>query len=128
MKRLNLSTLILLTAIALTATACNKSENKTAAPSAETGSVTILSPKDGAVLESGVGDKLTYNVKLGPTGNHVHVYIDNLPPIVDRNVHDCPCTLDLPPLTSGKHTLAMKEATSSHALTGVESSITFTVK
>lgn len=128
MKRLNLSALILLTAIAFTATACGKSDNKSEAPATEAGSVTILSPKDGAVLESGTGDKLTYNVHLGPTGNHLHVYIDNLPPIIDRNVTDCPCSLNLPPMTSGKHTLAMKEATSSHALTGVESSITFTVK
>ena len=92
------------------------------------GSITILSPKEGATLPSGSGDKLEYNVTLGPDGNHLHVYVDNQDPIVDRNVHGCPCSIDLPQLSSGNHVIAVKEATVSHVLTGVESSVKFSVK
>lgn len=92
------------------------------------GAITILSPKDGAMLDSGSGNKLKYDVHLSPDGNHIHVYIDDRSPIIDRNVSGCPCTLDLPDLSSGRHTIAMKEATASHNLTGVQATITVTVK
>jgi len=92
------------------------------------GSITILSPKDGAVLDSGSGDKLEYKVELSPNGNHLHVYIDNGRPIIDRSVSDCPCSLDLPDLSPGKHDIVVKEATASHALTGLQASVSFSVK
>ncbi|MBY0578623.1 MAG: hypothetical protein K2P57_06220 [Burkholderiales bacterium] len=92
------------------------------------GSITILSPKDGSTLSSGMGNKLEYNVKLGPTGNHLHVYVDDQDPIVDRNVSGCPCKIDLPDLTPGRHTIVVKEATASHALTGLQTRVSVTVK
>ncbi len=92
------------------------------------GSITILSPKEGAALSSGSGDKLEYNVTLGPNGNHLHVYVDNQDPIVDRNVSGCPCSIDLPDLSPGKHVIFVKEATASHVLTGLQSKVDFTVK
>ncbi|HKJ84382.1 MAG TPA: hypothetical protein VJ961_10255 [Mariprofundaceae bacterium] len=134
MKRLNLFALAVLAAVALATAGCgdhdqgNGDEDHAMAPAASTGSVTIISPKEGAVLPSGSEDKLTYNVTLGPNGNHLHVYVDNDPPIIDRNVSDCPCSLDLPKLTEGPHTIAVKEATASHALTGVQKTVHFTVK
>ncbi len=92
------------------------------------GWIKIIAPANGAALPSGNGNKLTYNVQLSPTGNHLHVYVDDQSPIIDRNVNSCPCSLDLPDLASGQHTVTVKEATSSHALTGIESSVTFSVK
>jgi hypothetical protein len=92
------------------------------------GSITILSPKDGAELANGSANKLEYNVTLSPTGNHLHVYVDDQAPIVDRKVSNCPCSIDLPDLASGQHKIVIKEATASHALTGVEGSVTVTVK
>ena len=92
------------------------------------GSITITSPANGAVLQSGAGNKLVFNVHLSPEGNHVHIYVDDQHPIVDRDVSHCPCSIDLPNLSSGKHTIVVKEATSSHALTGVEGTVTTTVK
>ena len=92
------------------------------------GSITIISPKDGASLSSGSGNKLEYNVELSPNGNHLHVYVDNGDPIIDRNVSGCPCSIDLPDLSPGKHEIVVKEATSSHAMTGVEAYTSFTVK
>lgn len=91
------------------------------------GSITILSPKEGATLPES-GNKLEYNVTLGPTGNHLHVYVDDQDPIIDRNVSGCPCSIDLPELSSGKHVIFVKEATASHVLTGLQSKVTFTVK
>jgi hypothetical protein len=98
-----------------------------AAASAD-GMLTITSPADGAVLNSGSGNKLEYNITLSPSGNHIHVYIDDQRPIIVRNVSGCPCTMDLPDLSSGKHTIVMKEATSGHSLTGLEASVSVTVK
>ena len=92
------------------------------------GSVTIMSPKDGGELASGSGNKLEYNVELSPNGNHLHVYVDGGNPMIVRSVSGCPCSINLPDLSSGKHEIVIKEATASHAMTGVETSTAFTVK
>ena len=92
------------------------------------GSISIISPKDGGELMSGSGNKLEYNVELSPNGNHLHVYVDDGRPIIDRTVSGCPCSIDLPDLSSGMHKIVVKEATSSHDMTGVEASVSFSVK
>ena len=92
------------------------------------GSITITSPVNDAVLQSATGNKLEFNVHLSPNGNHVHVYVDDQDPIVIRDVSHCPCSVPLPKLSSGKHTIVVKEATSGHAPTGVQGSVTATVK
>ena len=92
------------------------------------GSITILSPAKDAVLQSGTGNKLEFKNQLSPTGNHVHIYVDDQDPIVFRDVSHCPCSVNLPKLSAGKHTIVVKEATSGHAMTGVQSSVTATVK
>jgi hypothetical protein len=92
------------------------------------GSITITSPAKDAVLPSGTGNKLEFKAQLSPTGNHVHIYVDDQDPIIFRDVSHCPCKVDLPKLSSGKHTIVVKEATSGHAMTGVQSSVTATVK
>jgi len=89
------------------------------------GSITILEPVNGAVSS---GDELKYDVVLSPSGNHLHVYVDDQSPMIVRKVKDCPCSVSLPMLGAGKHTIVIKEATASHALTGLESTVTFTVK
>jgi hypothetical protein len=99
-----------------------------AADSAALGSITITSPVNDAVLQSATGNKLDFSVHLSPSGNHVHVYIDDQDPIVFRDVSHCPCSIPLPKLSSGKHNIVVKEATSSHAMTGIQSSVTATVK
>jgi hypothetical protein len=97
------------------------------ASAADSGSITIVSPKDGAVLGGG-GNKLEYNVHLSPNGSHLHIYIDNQDPIIGKNVSNCPCSIGLPALAAGKHTIVVKEATAGHALTGVQSTVTVNVK
>ena len=93
-----------------------------------TGSVTVISPANGAVLQSATGNKLEFNIRLSPNGNHVHIYVDDQDPIVDRDISRCPCSIDLPKLSSGKHTIVVKEATSGHAMTGVQGAVTVSVK
>jgi hypothetical protein len=95
---------------------------------ADAGSITITSPANGAMLPSDTGNKLQFNVHLSPNGNHVHIYVDDQNPIVFRDVSHCPCSIDLPVLAPGKHTIVVKEATSSHAMTGVQASVTASVK
>lgn len=99
-----------------------------AADSVAMGSITITSPINDAVLQSATENKLEFNLHLSPNGNHVHVYIDDQDPIVFRDVSRCPCNIALPKLSSGKHTIVVKEATSGHAMTGVQASLTATVK
>jgi hypothetical protein len=95
---------------------------------ADAGSITITSPANGAMLASGSGNKLDFSIHLGPGGNHVHIYVDDQSPIEFRDVSHCPCSIDLPSLSPGKHMIVIKEATSSHALTGLQASVTATVK
>lgn len=92
------------------------------------GSLTILSPKNGEVFNSGAGVRLTYDVHLSPMGNHVHIYVDGQPPIISRAVTGCPCSVTLPALSAGMHEVDVKEATVSHVLTGLQTSVKFTVK
>ncbi len=92
------------------------------------GYIKIIAPQDGKVLKSERGDKLKYDVQLSPDGNHLHVYVDGNKPIIDHKVKGCPCAITLPPLSPGKHTVAIKEATKHHHLTGLASSVTFDVK
>lgn len=100
-----------------------------ASPSfAADGEITITSPKNGAVLQGNAENKLDFNVKLSPAGNHMHIYVDDHDPIIDRDIGHCPCSITLPKLAPGKHVIAIKEATASHALTGVEGTVNITSK
>lgn len=91
------------------------------------GSITVISPKEGAALQSS-GNKLEYNLHLSSNGSHLHIYVDDQDPIIGRKVSGCPCSVDLPALTPGKHVIVVKEATAGHSPTGVQGSVTVTVK
>jgi hypothetical protein len=92
------------------------------------GSISILSPKDGTTISGGAVIKLDYNLHPSSDGNHLHIYVDDQKPMVNRNVSGCPCSVDLPTLSPGKHMVVIKEARSDHSLTGVEKGVTFQVK
>lgn len=95
---------------------------------ADMGSLTISSPQNSSIVTANTMLKLTYNVKLSPEGNHLHIYVDDQKPIVVRNVTGCPCTVDLPALSVGKHVIPIDEARADHSLTGIKSSIVITAK
>ncbi len=98
------------------------------AVAADSGSITIISPKEGAVLQGGSGNKLEYNLHMSPNGSHLHIYVDDQDPIIGRKVSNCPCSIDLPALAPGKHVIVVKESTAGHSLTGVQSTVTVSVK
>ena len=93
-----------------------------------TGVIAIMSPKDHAVLDSGSGIKLAYDVHLSPRGDHLVIDVDDRAPIIDRHVSGCPCSMALPRLVPGRHSVTVREAMAGHALTGIESTVRFTVK
>ena len=95
---------------------------------AEMDPIQVMSPKDGSMIMAGTAVKLTYNIKLSPEGNHLHVYVDGQKPIVDRDVTNCPCTIDLPALSPGLHKIMIKEARADHSLTGVETLVMVTAQ
>ena len=80
---------------------------------AEPGSITIISPKEGAVLQGGGGSRLEYNLHLSPNGNHLHIYIDDQDPIIGRNVSNCPCSIGLPALAQIGRSAALSTVTES---------------
>jgi len=92
------------------------------------GSISLESPKQGQSFDDGSNIQLKYVLNRSINGNHLHLYIDDGDPIIIRKVIGCPCTFELPELSTGKHRISVKEATASHALTGVESSVTFEVE
>jgi hypothetical protein len=91
-------------------------------------SIEILSPKEGEIWTAGA-HVVKYQVHPSPNGNHLHVYVDQQDePIISHQMSHCPCSEQLPDLGPGTHRVTIKEATASHSLTGVESSVSFTVK
>lgn len=95
---------------------------------ASAGSITVLSPKAGEVWPAGAHE-LQYQVDPSPQGNHLHVYVDDQDePIISHKISHCPCSVALPALKPGVHQITIKEATSGHSLTGVETHVSFSVK
>ncbi len=90
------------------------------------GIITILSPKNGAVIHSRT--MLEFNVHPDPGGHHPHIYIDGGKPIIDRDANHCPCRIDLPKLSPGKHTIIIRESTAGHTLTGAQATVHVTVR
>lgn len=92
------------------------------------GRLSILWPINGTDLSSGQGDKLRYYIQPTPSGDHLHVYIDDQKPILAKEVKDCPCAIDLPELSPGTHTIALKEATKDQKPTGMQQTVSIKVE
>ena len=88
-----------------------------AAMAAEEASVTITSPADGAKLDAKVQNKLVYDVKPGPLGDHVHVYVDGKQAGILRQLKS---SHTLPTLTPGSRNICVKVVTKAHVPIGVE--------
>lgn len=95
-----------------------------AARADEAGSIQVITPKNGGVIQAGVPTKLSYNVKPSSQGRHLQIEIDGQKPDADFKVEGCPCDISLPALPAGKHVIQLKEVKSDHSLTGVSASIT----
>ena len=84
------------------------------------GSVQITYPLDLTTLTSPDENAVVFNFTPTATGNIVSVYVDDQGPIMVREVGNCPCTVHLPYMHSGKHSVAVKESTPTLAMTGVQ--------
>jgi Big-like domain-containing protein len=89
------------------------------------GSVSITAPKDGSEVAAGQPVEVKYSVKPGPHGNHVHLYVDGKQTEVLRKLKG---SYTLKDLTPGKHSIAIKVVDAGHTPTGVEGSVSVTVK
>lgn len=87
--------------------------------------IKILSPANDARISAGTPVVLSYDVKLAPNGNHIHVYVDNH---FAGLSHQLKGNFDVGTLAPGTHTICIKEATAAHVLIGVNRCITVAVK
>jgi hypothetical protein len=92
---------------------------------AAAGSITISSPKDGAMVSSTSKVPVTYSATLGPTGNHWHLNVDGRRVDILRQPKG---TAELDALPAGKHHICLDENTVSHVPTGVESCVDVTAQ
>ncbi len=87
------------------------------------GKVTIVSPTEGAVVDSRQAFELSYEADPGPNGDHLHLNVDGKRVDVIRQLKG---TEEVGPLSPGKHTVCLAVNTASHVPTGVEECINVT--
>ncbi|MGC2458481.1 MAG: hypothetical protein WA435_10860 [Gallionellaceae bacterium] len=92
---------------------------------AEAGKVTIVSPADGAIVDSHNKIELKYEAIPGPNGDHLHLNVDGKRVDV---IHQLKGTAMVDALPSGKHKICLAINTSGHVPTGVEGCINVTSK
>jgi len=89
------------------------------------GSVRITAPVDGATLGAMTENKLTYEVDPGPTGDHVHIYVDGEEVGILRQLKG---SYVLERLAPGSRTLCVKVVNKGHTPIGVEECVRVTVR
>jgi hypothetical protein len=87
---------------------------------AQTGSVKITSPADGAKLDAFEQNRVNYEVVPGPKADHVHMYVDNKEVAILRELKG---SYTLETLSPGKHDLCIKVVNKAHVPIGVEQCI-----
>lgn len=75
----------------------------------------ILSPADGAVLQSEDPVPVDYEIEPNPGGDHSHIYIDQKEAGILRRKK---ATFTLDPLPKGEHSLCLKVVNKAHAPIG----------
>lgn len=83
----------------------------------EAGSVTIVSPADGAKLDAMAENRITYDVAPGPKGDHTHLYVDGKEVAVLRQLKG---SYTLASLAPGAHELCIKVVNKNHTPVGIE--------
>ncbi len=90
-----------------------------------TGTVTIMSPADGAMLSSNGENKLDYAITLGKGDDHFHVWVDEEKSPAQRDLKG---SYVLPKLTPGKHAITIKVVDKGHVPTGPEQTVSVLVE
>jgi hypothetical protein len=89
------------------------------------GKVTITSPKPGATLDAMDENQLAYEVDPGPSGDHVHVYVDNQEVGILRKLKG---SYTLENLSPGMRKLCVRVVNKAHVPVGIEQCVQVTVK
>lgn len=84
------------------------------------GSVTILSPAEGAILDAMGEHRISYAVEPGPRGDHTHLYVDGKEVAVLRRLKG---DYALPILASGNREVCIKVVNKGHTPIGIEQCI-----
>lgn len=79
--------------------------------------VKILSPANGAKWDAMAQNKIRYDVKPGPRGDHIHVYVDDKEVGILRQLKG---SYTLETIPSGSHNLCIKVVNKGHTPIGVE--------
>lgn len=82
--------------------------------------VTIISPTDGARLEAGTPNTISYDVIPGNRGDHTHLYVDEKQEGILRSLKG---SYKLPPLSPGLHEICIRVVNKGHTPTGTEKCI-----
>jgi hypothetical protein len=91
----------------------------------DTGKVTIISPADGAMVDSYYKTEVKYEAIPGPDGDHLHLNVDGKRVDVIHQLKGAVMVDALPP---GKHRICLAINTKGHVPTGVEGCINVTSK
>lgn len=97
----------------------------TSAAMAQTESVKLVSPVDGATLEAASTTQVAYEVVAGPKVDHIHLYVDGKEVAVLRESRG---THALAALAAGTHAICIKAVTKAHVPTGIEQCNKVTVR
>lgn len=89
------------------------------------GKVTISAPSDGAAIVANKGFPLTYEADPGYGGDHLHLNVDGKRMDVIRELKG---TIEVEPLSPGKHQVCLTVNTKGHVPTGAETCINVTAK
>ena len=89
------------------------------------GSVTIVSPQDGAKLDVMNQNKIVYDVVPGPKGDHVHVYVDDKEVGILRQLKG---SYTFEALSAGKHAICVKVVNKAHTPIGLQRCIHVSVE
>ena len=89
------------------------------------GKITINFPANGAILSAKDKLAINYDAVLGPTGDHLHLYVDGERIDVLRQLKG---STELEPMTPGIHHICLAENTKSHVATGPETCIDVTAQ
>lgn len=91
---------------------------------AQEGSVTIHSPQDGATHDAGKPLVIEYSVNPGPSGDHVHIYVDADEVAIVRQLEG---SHTLKALAPGMRNVCIKVVNKAHVPIGVEGCVNIDV-
>ena len=123
MKRAALTATLLV--LVLAACGNKPAETSTENPATAVSKIDIISPAEGAKLDTKAENKLDYNTTLGGDGDHIHVYVDNRR-VAMLNQTKGSYSFDY--LDKGKREICIRIVNKNHTAIGVERYVTAMVE